>query len=1394
MLKLPIKVTDKIELQRALHRFVEVAYSEESAEEHRDAFIDMANLRESCRQMNPAPDDKKAAEGNVRLLARYHRLLTTLRVRFSSASGIDSDRAVATFPWKDAFRSGDKTSRPELAFESACVLFNLAAALSHAAKLEDRSSPTGLRAACQAFQRAAGALGLLLPLLAESGGGSAAGSSSSGTTTSDTATNAAAATADLHPKAVSAWRHLMLAQAQQCFYEKAVADAMKPQVVAKLAAQVSSSFEQAGAALKQVKDGKDKFGCWPALLESQQKAFEAWAQYHASIEDEGTYEYGQQVARLTHATTLLTEAVRCHTAQPEQPASGGTWFSSSSSAARREDPLQAELQAELQTSHEKALEKVSKAAQAATRLNDSAYHERVPPVESLPPIVPKSIVKPMPVSGLYASNSDAPATEDGGGGSSGDSGAGDRSDDPFWRLVPLNVLGEVSIYTARRDDMIRALTERRDDAYQLLSGELTSMDLPHALSAARDDSSIPSPLSDSLQRITSGGGAQALLEVMDELAERARDMDSLAMSVDATLEVEEGADRQLQLAYGERWEALPSAQLNADARQELSELKHKLSVAADADGALRDAIAARSELLEPLGVPFDVLEEQVPAAAEGAGSAAACAVDVQMLLDSLEETNRSMDVTISAARAVCDDSAVSAITDRLVQRGACDGDGAGGEDGSVTASAEQIIAAGLVKLEPFEERLAEQLAQQDSMLGALRTANDAFTRARCEDPNLPRREAYFGELQRSVTAYEEIEGMLTQGATFYTQVEAALDTLHRRVCGLAGARAIERQELLQSIQDEKKAQEDGAATMSYADPSALRSIGQGATDTPPAVPPVQGVASVLPHNPFGEPPPPPPVATAPGVTAPSHPSASDGRQPSEQRPAAKSGRRVSFEDTVTAAAATTHRARPPPNHSQPSPPSPPSPPVRNGGGEPTEEEQMAWAMAQAAGPSPPPPPHFRPDGDPQAGYGEIGWGQGQGAPHHPSDHPSEEEQMAWAMAQSAPSALPPSHAATQPPTQQPWAGSTLSQPPPLLPPAQPPTRSPEPFVAADSGVGAAPPWPPAVPGLAAPTNNHSHSPSSGFAPPLPIATTFPTAVQARAPAPPPPPPAASPPVASSRGGIQLDSHGAGDSWGEDQQLAWALRESMQHLGPTKSDGASPLLDAGARSFHVSDMPVPSVVAPLPPPPRPPPNAAPPTVAAPPACVGQQPPTTRAAADAAPSDPPLPTSSPPPSHAPPQPYAPYGFGNVSPPPPVHSTLYASAPPPPPPMTTTHAPPASHPPPPVPYASPSPPMLPPAAPPVVAPPPPPPLPSTAPPPSLGLTAHSSSVPPPPGRHAPPPPPLASGGVVGGIGIGTSGSVPPPPHPPVGSAAWRGAPPPPPPPIGGMAPPPAFVWEAR
>lgn len=148
MLHLPLKGTEKIELQKQLYRFVELAYSTEQAEEHRDAFHDAAQLRERVRQTNLT--DKTAAE-TVRLLAKYHRLLTTMRSRFSSEA-LEGTEQCVNFSWRDAFKADDKLTRSEITFETACVLFNLAAALSYSASLEDRTTPTGLRAACQAFQ------------------------------------------------------------------------------------------------------------------------------------------------------------------------------------------------------------------------------------------------------------------------------------------------------------------------------------------------------------------------------------------------------------------------------------------------------------------------------------------------------------------------------------------------------------------------------------------------------------------------------------------------------------------------------------------------------------------------------------------------------------------------------------------------------------------------------------------------------------------------------------------------------------------------------------------------------------------------------------------------------------------------------------------------------------------------------------------------------------------------------------------------------------------------------------------------------------------------------------------------------------------------------------------
>ena len=344
MLHLPLKQTDKVDLQKPLYKFVEVAYSSEQADEHRDAFAEVSSLREQVRQL--ALDEESASDA-VRTLLRYYRVLVGMRTRFGAV--VEDAETWGAFTWKDALKPSEKASRPELNFEIGAVLYNLAAALSFSATTQDRTTPTGLRAACQAFQFAAGAFDALSAL------GLAAGS--------------AACTPDMHGRAIAGWRAIMLAQAQQCFYEKACTDAVRPSIVAKLVSQAAVWLEEAAEALrhKELKGVGDK---WARTADGQAITFHAWAQFHAAAEHEGAYEYGHQVCRLSRASTELSQLV---------------------GSASRAGPA-AVLQAQAD-----ALERISSAAAKASHLNESVYSERVPPYDALSPPVRLAASEPAPL-------------------------------------------------------------------------------------------------------------------------------------------------------------------------------------------------------------------------------------------------------------------------------------------------------------------------------------------------------------------------------------------------------------------------------------------------------------------------------------------------------------------------------------------------------------------------------------------------------------------------------------------------------------------------------------------------------------------------------------------------------------------------------------------------------------------------------------------------------------------------------------------------------------------------------------------------------------------------------------------------------------------------------------
>ncbi len=102
-------------------------------------------------------------------------------------------------------------------------------------------------------------------------------------------------------------QQLLLAQAQECFWSKAVKDGLKDGLIAKLAAKVSDFYDQAA-------DFGTKSDCisteWIHHMTAKHHHFAAAAQYRASRECLEKQNYGEEVARLRDSLVCVNEALK----------------------------------------------------------------------------------------------------------------------------------------------------------------------------------------------------------------------------------------------------------------------------------------------------------------------------------------------------------------------------------------------------------------------------------------------------------------------------------------------------------------------------------------------------------------------------------------------------------------------------------------------------------------------------------------------------------------------------------------------------------------------------------------------------------------------------------------------------------------------------------------------------------------------------------------------------------------------------------------------------------------------------------------------------------------------------------------------------------------------------
>lgn len=180
------------------------------------------------------------------ILKRYYCQLHSLQNRFPQLA----ERSLFTFTWKDLYQS-NVNEFTQLRYEMAAVLFNIAASHTQMGASVTRGDVDGMKLACTHFQCAAWAFGELREHYSNVNGGG------------DFMAN----------ELLVFMQQVSFAQAQECILEKSLIDNRKPNIVAKVTAQIVVYY---GAALTALLTGGDD-GQVAQVVDSS--VFKLWKKY-----------------------------------------------------------------------------------------------------------------------------------------------------------------------------------------------------------------------------------------------------------------------------------------------------------------------------------------------------------------------------------------------------------------------------------------------------------------------------------------------------------------------------------------------------------------------------------------------------------------------------------------------------------------------------------------------------------------------------------------------------------------------------------------------------------------------------------------------------------------------------------------------------------------------------------------------------------------------------------------------------------------------------------------------------------------------------------------------------------------------------------------------------------
>ncbi|CAK4027010.1 ph-response regulator pala rim20 [Lecanosticta acicola] len=705
ILQIPFRRTHSLDLSQSIREYISTKY-----DQHPDTFARDLEIIQQLRK--DAVNALEPHSSGVKKIQQYAAQLVWMGGKFPVDIGAD-------FTWYPSL--GYHTNHPQtennIRFELANVLFNLAAMYSQVALSSNRSTSDGLKTAANNFCFAAGVFHHIkenvIPDLRSS------------------------PPEDMDGPTLEALGHLMLAQAQECFWQKAVKDGMKDATIAKLAAKVSDLYNEANEWSLKTDSIRSE---WIHHMNAKHHHFAAAAQYRAARDALEKRKYGEEVARLRDSLNAVNTALNesRHVNQNVRQDLNGL------------------------------KNRVSEDLKRAEKDNDTIYLQPEPSKAELTPLDRASMVAariPQEVS-----NSQEML---------GDHGALGKP--LFAKLVPYSVHVAASIYADRRDRLVsNVIIAELESMTQRIHELLSSLNLPGSLQALEKPLGLPPGLATHAEDIRQSNGVQRLHATISDTEKLKANNRVLYQEGLDLLRTEASEDEAARRRYGtERWNRPSWQDAVPKLAQQVTDIEGYLKQADSSDKMVQKQLRENESLIRLLGGTDRDLEDYVPSSRR-ATMTAKVEREANALRASLNEVNRLESrrrKKVEALRTKAKEDDVN--PDLLKEAARLEREF---PMQAVQASQfENLFDERLKKYDVDQQDLKKEEKEQQQLLDRVKETNISFQSAKRGDASSKERETALQNLENAYNSYKEIMRNLETGRKFYNDL-SAITTRFRDEC------------------------------------------------------------------------------------------------------------------------------------------------------------------------------------------------------------------------------------------------------------------------------------------------------------------------------------------------------------------------------------------------------------------------------------------------------------------------------------------------------------------------------------------------------------------------------------------------------------------------------------